>query len=496
MVHVRPLCDDDVTMSTDLPSAAAPSLAGPSMAGPSMAGPSMAGPPRSAPTTARPRKAYRNGDERVLGGVAAGLAQHLGVETVYVRLAFLVMAAVGGFGVATYAGLWLVLPIDNRLEHGSPGLDAASRQGKRPRRTRRLHDVGPLVALCALALGVVVLAHRLLGGSVLFWPVLIGVVGLAMLWRQADEAQRERWVDSSGRIDFLRAVVGNGGIGSYSRLAAGVGLLVVALVLFAVQTSQTGQFGLARDVVLAGVLGVTGLALTVGPWLFRLTGDLSEERAARVRSQERADMAAHLHDSVLQTLALIQKHAGDGRMVATLARAQERDLRAWLYGDQAPADTSVASALKAAAAEVEDAHGVPVEVVVVGDTAASDSTRALVLAAREAMVNAARHSGADHVDVYAECTGQSTGQATGQATGKSSVQSTEVFVRDRGRGFDEQGVPEDRLGVRNSIRDRMRRHGGSATIRSTPGEGTEVRLVMTGDRSDYSDDSDYSEETR
>lgn len=478
MVHVRPLCDDDVTMSTDLPSAAAPSLAAPSLAGRSTAGPSP-----SAPTTARPRKAYRNGDERVLGGVAAGLAQHLGVETVYVRLAFLVMAAVGGFGVATYAGLWLVLPIDNRLEQASPGLDAASRQGKRPRRTRRRHDVGPLIALCALALGVVVLAHRLLGGSVLFWPVLIGVVGLAMLWRQADEAQRERWVDSSGRIDFLRAVVGNGGIGSYSRLAAGVGLLVLALVLFAVQTSQTGQFGLARDVVLAGVLGVTGLALTVGPWLFRLTGDLSEERAARVRSQERADMAAHLHDSVLQTLALIQKHAGDGRMVATLARAQERDLRAWLYGDQAPADTSVASALKAAAAEVEDAHGVPVEVVVVGDTAASDSTRALVLAAREAMVNAARHSGADHVDVYAECTGQSTGR------------STEVFVRDRGRGFDQQAVPEDRLGVRNSIRDRMRRHGGVATIRSTPGEGTEVRLVMTGDRSDSSDNSDNSDDS-
>jgi signal transduction histidine kinase len=132
----------------------------------------------------------------------------------------------------------------------------------------------------------------------------------------------------------------------------------------------------------------------------------------------------------------------------------------------------VGSALKAAAAEVEDAHGVPVEVVVVGDTASSDRTRALVLAAREAMVNAARHSGADHVDVYAECSGQ----------------STEVFVRDRGRGFDQDGVPEDRLGVRNSIRDRMRRHGGSASIRSSPGEGTEVRLVMADDRAGQSDD--------
>jgi DNA-binding NarL/FixJ family response regulator len=136
--------------------------------------------------------------------------------------------------------------------------------------------------------------------------------------------------------------------------------------------------------------------LMVGPWLFRLTGDLSEERAARVRSQERADMAAHLHDSVLQTLALIQKHAGDGRTVATLARAQERDLRSWLYGDQPAPDTSVASALKAAAAEVEDTHGVPVEVVTVGDARVSEALRPLVLAAREAMVNDGAVPWADH----------------------------------------------------------------------------------------------------
>jgi signal transduction histidine kinase/phage shock protein PspC (stress-responsive transcriptional regulator) len=415
--------------------------------------------PPAAPPAAGPRRAYRSSDERLLGGVASGLAHHLGVETVHVRVAFAVLALLGGLGVATYAGLWLVLPVRRHLEQTSPGLEAATRQGKRPRRTSRLEDVGPLVALCAVALGVVVLAQRLLGGSMLFWPVLLGVVGVAVLWRQADEAQRERWVDSSGRVDFLRAVVGAGGFSSYARLTVGVGLLLAALVLFAV---QTGQSGVARDVVVAGALGVAGLALVVGPWLFRLTGDLTEERAARVRSQERADMAAHLHDSVLQTLALIQKHAEDGRTVAMLARAQERDLRAWLYGDQQAGDTSVAGALKVVAAEVEDAHGVPVEMVVVGDTLASDGSRALVLAAREAMVNAARHSGSDRVDVYAEC-------------GEHSI---EVFVRDRGRGFDEQAVPADRLGVRNSIRDRMQRHGGTASIRTAPGEGTEVRLQV------------------
>jgi signal transduction histidine kinase/phage shock protein PspC (stress-responsive transcriptional regulator) len=418
--------------------------------------------PLASPYT--PRRAYRSSDDRMLGGVASGLGVHLGVHVSYVRLAFLV-CAVFGFGVAFYAALWLVLPTDGHLEHASPGLEAASRQGKRPGRTRRLQDSGPLVALGAVAIGVVVLARSVLGGSMVFWPLLLGLAGLAVLWRQADEAQRERWLDSSGRIDFVRAVVGNGGAASYSRLAAGVGLLVSALVLFAVQSMRSGgsgTFGIAGEVVVAGALGVAGLALMVGPWLFRLTGDLSEERAARVRSQERADMAAHLHDSVLQTLALIQRHAGDSRQVATLARAQERDLRSWLYGEQQPSDTSVAGALRTAAAEVEDSHGVPVEVVVVGDAPLSEPLRPLVLAAREAMVNAARHSGAPQVDVYVECT-----------TG-----STEVFVRDRGHGFDERSVPLDRLGVRNSIRDRMHRHGGTAAIRTGPGEGTEVRLAM------------------
>jgi signal transduction histidine kinase len=173
-------------------------------------------------------------------------------------------------------------------------------------------------------------------------------------------------------------------------------------------------------------------------------------------------VAAHLHDSVLQTLALIQKHAEDGRTVSKLARAQERDLRGWLYGEDAHPETSVAAALRAAAAEVEDAFGLPVEVVTVGDVPVDERRRPLVLAAREAMVNAAKHSGADKVDVFAEC----------------DDTRVDVFVRDRGHGFDQDAVAEDRLGVRNSIVDRMRRHGGSATIRTAPGEGTEVRLSL------------------
>jgi signal transduction histidine kinase/phage shock protein PspC (stress-responsive transcriptional regulator) len=409
--------------------------------------------------TYTPRRAYRSTDDRMLGGVASGLARHLGVPVLPVRVAFLVATAMGGLGIAAYAGLWLVLPSDPHLEESSPGLEAASRQGRRLRRRRRFEDVGPVVALTAVGIGLLVLVQGVVGGSFLFWPVLVGLVGVAVLWRQADEAQRERWVDSSGRVDFARAVVGRGGIASYARLAAGVGLLVTALLLFAL---QTGQVGVARDVVVAGVLGVSGLALVVGPWLFRLVSDLAEERAARVRSQERADVAAHLHDSVLQTLALIQKHSEDGRTVATLARAQERDLRSWLYGDEAATATSLASALRAAAAEVEDAHRIAVEVVTVGDAPVTDQTRPLVLAAREAMVNAAKHSGADKVDVFAE----------------ADARRTEIYVRDRGRGFDESAVPGDRMGLRNSILERVRRHGGQAAVRTAPGEGTEVRLSM------------------
>ncbi len=407
----------------------------------------------------RPRRATRSSDGRLLGGVAAGLAEHLGVPVWAVRLAFLVAVAVSGLGVVMYAALWMVLPSAAHLESSAPGLEAASRTGRRPPRSRRLGEMGPLVALGAVAVGVVVLAQTLLGGSGLFWPVLLFAAGLAVLWRQADEAQRERWVDSSGRINLVRAVVGRGTAASYARLVAGLGLLAIAMVLFAV---LTGRSGVAGDVLIAGALGVAGLALTIGPWLFRLVGDLAEERAARVRTEERADVAAHLHDSVLQTLALIQKHAEDGRTVARLARAQERDLRAWLYDEAPEAESSVAAALRAAAAEVEDTHGLPVEVVTVGDAALTQKLQPIVLAAREAMVNAAKHSGAPRVDVYAE-------------TGERKV---EVFVRDRGSGFDTGAVPADRLGVRNSIVERMRRHGGTATVRTAPGQGTEVALCQ------------------
>jgi len=405
------------------------------------------------------RRATRDTQHLIIGGVASGLARHLAVPVVWVRAAFLVAAVLGGVGVAYYAGLWLLLPTDSRFGSDAPGLASATRTGKRPRAGRRFTDVGPAVALAALGIGLVFVVEAVVGQGAVFWPLMIGLGGIALLWRQADEAQRERWLDSTGRLDPIRAIFGAGGWASYARVAAGLILIVVALGLFSV---RSGEFSVAGDVLVSALLGIVGLAIVIGPWVHRLAADLTSERAERVRSQERADMAAHLHDSVLQTLALIQKNAGDSATVSKLARAQERDLRSWLYDDPAPADTTLIGELKSLAAEADEAHGVVVDVVSVGDATLTEQLRPLVLATREAVNNAARHAGTPRVDVYAEVT----------------ARNADVFVRDRGQGFDLGAIASDRQGVRGSIIDRMQRHGGSAEVRTAPGEGTEVRLSM------------------
>ncbi len=310
------------------------------------------------------------------------------------------------------------------------------------------------------------------GATGLLWPLVLAGVGVALLWRQADEAQRERWLNPAGGVGPLRAVFGTGTWSSYLRVAAGVVLVAAAATLAAVNDEG---LSVARDVAFSALLGIAGVAVVIGPWVFRLASDLGAERAERIRTQERADVAAHLHDSVLQTLALIQRNAADPETVSRLARAQERELRTWLYVGEEGTDETVAGALREAAARVEDEHGAVVDVVTVGDTVAGPGLRALVLAAQEAMVNAAKHAGTARVDVYAE-------------TGPESV---EVFVRDRGVGFDLDAVPQDRLGVRGSIMDRMARHGGTAdgAVRARRGHrgaavdaarGEEERTGVTG----------------
>ncbi len=406
-----------------------------------------------------PRRAYRDLGAGVVGGVAAGLAHHLRARLVWVRVAFVVASVLGGFGIAVYAALWLLMPAGSPFRVEAPGLESASRDGRRPGVFRRIGDLGPVAVLSVLALGGLFALGALLGGGTLLWPLLIGLAGVALLWRQADEAQRARWLNGEGRVDAARVVLGDGGWAAWARLASGLLLIGVAAMMLAL---RGGSLTVARDVTVAALLGVLGIGIVVGPWVLRLLGELTDERAERIRTQERADVAAHLHDSVLQTLALIQRNAGDAGSVTRLARAQERDLRSWLYGGEATGYATVAAALRAVAAEVEDVHGVAVDVVTVGDADLTEPLRPVVAAARESMTNAARHAGVPRVDVYAEI-------------GEVAV---DVFVRDRGVGFEPAQVAEDRYGVRHSIVDRMQRHGGSGEVRSAPGEGTEVRLHL------------------
>jgi signal transduction histidine kinase/phage shock protein PspC (stress-responsive transcriptional regulator) len=407
----------------------------------------------------------------MVAGVAAGLAEHLAVSVLAVRVALVVGVGLGGAGVLAYGLLWRLLPQEApQAEGAAPGLDAATRQGRRTGASpaggvRRRGDSGQAVALGVVGLGVVLLSARAGSFGAFVVPVLAGAAGIALVWWQADQVQRARWTDRSPGLPVLGLVLGADTRGALTRLVLG-GALVVAAI--SVLVAQSAGWSLLDDVVIALLLALAGVALLLGPWVTRLVRELGAERSERVRAQERADVAAHLHDSVLQTLALLQRHAGDERTVATLARKQERELRAWLFGAQertaAPdgSPATLASALAGAVAEVEEEQAVPVELVVVADSPLDRDVQALVRATREAVLNAAQHSGADRVDVYAE------------------VQRTqiEVFVRDRGCGFDPEAVPLERLGLRGSVRDRMRRHGGEATVRSSAGEGTEIRLVL------------------
>jgi signal transduction histidine kinase len=254
-------------------------------------------------------------------------------------------------------------------------------------------------------------------------------------------------------------VMWRSGLLGSQRGRVGAGLVVVGAVLVA---SALPSLGGLRSFAFAVVVVLAGSVLLFGPWWLGMARALTAERTARIRAQERAEVAAHLHDSVLQTLALIQRRAGDPAEVAQLARRQERDLRAWLNADETAAADTLHGALVRAATEIEAQHGVEVEVVCVGDRPLDGDTAALAAAAREAIVNAAKFAGAGRIDVYAEASGE----------------HAEVFVRDRGAGFDPAAVPADRRGVRESIVGRMERHGGRAQVRSTPGAGTEVELSL------------------
>jgi signal transduction histidine kinase/phage shock protein PspC (stress-responsive transcriptional regulator) len=395
---------------------------------------------------APPHRLYRAADGRVAAGVAQGLANHLAVKPLYVRIAFAILTTFNGFGIVVYLALWAVVPQQPVTDDGAP-------------RPRRRVERGTALALVAVAAGGLLLARGIpvLGDNILLVPLLLAGAGLAVLWSQADKDQRDRWrrispFEGGGGEPTARWMAIARFAGGAVLVAAGVGSFLLL----------SGTLSAARDGLVAGAAVLAGLALLTAPLWWRLVADLTEERRERIRSQERADLAAHLHDSVLQTLALIQRHADEPREVARLARGQERELRTWLYRPEDRQQSKLAAALEATAGEVEDAYVVQVESVVVGDAEVDEHLAALVQATREALVNAAKHAGVGTISLYAEV----------------EPDEVTVFVRDRGAGFDPDQVREDRHGVRGSIVDRMQRHGGSAMIRSTVGTGTEVELTM------------------
>uniref|UniRef100_A0AAU3GVR4 PspC domain-containing protein n=1 Tax=Streptomyces sp. NBC_01401 TaxID=2903854 RepID=A0AAU3GVR4_9ACTN len=412
------------------------------------------------PEEPAPRKLYRSADGRMLGGVARGLAGHLGLPVAWVRFVFLGLFFADGLGALLYAVFWIVVPLGVGGVGGAGGGERSLFEtAPDGRRRLRKPDRGQVFALVALLIGAGVFVGNVDMGSKAdryIWPALLIGAGSILVWRQADNARRARWIEVGRRRRVLHLARG----------LAGVALVGLGLAAFLVVRSSAAQLGTALT---AAIAVLTGIALLAGPYLVRMAQDLSEERLMRIRAQERAEVAAHVHDSVLHTLTLIQRNADDGGEVRRLARAQERELRNWLYNpegtgkEEAEEPTSLAEAVKRAAAEVEDKHGVPLEVVVVGDCPLDERLAAQMQAAREAMVNAAKYGGeGGAVQVFAE------------------VEGTTVFVsvRDRGPGFDLDAVPGDRMGVRESIIGRMQRNGGTARLRSVPGGGTEVELEM------------------
>ncbi|QRN78809.1 MAG: PspC domain-containing protein, partial [Nocardiopsis sp. BM-2018] len=360
-------------------------------------------------------------DGRLLGGVASGLARHLGLEPVVVRLAFMALA-VGGIGVAVYVALYFLVPQEEAEEEGRSDPAADNR--------RKGRDISQLIAYIGLAAGLGIL-FLLFGGvfDPLLWFVIFGALGATILWQQANPAERDEWMNSTVSRTRPKSIM---------RTVAGVLLVVVGVLGFLAfhQQLQEARAGLTFAFTLIG-----GIALIVAPWIIGLIRERDSERRERIRNAERAELAAHIHDSVLHTLTLIQRRADDPREVQRLARVQERALRSWLYQRPADAETTVTPGLERVAAEVEEEHGVPIEVVCVGDAPIDDGISAMLRAAREAMVNASKYAGTDSISVF----------------GEVDEEEVLVFVRDRGAGFDLDAIPQDRMGVRGSIVGRMER---------------------------------------
>jgi len=391
-------------------------------------------------------------DGSVLGGVAAGLAKRTGFNVGLIRAGIVIAALVTtGFGAAVYVVAWLLMP----------AAGAESSIGARALRDKR--GLGLAAGVTSIVLLALLIASALNAPWItsLAVPLIVSGIGLALVFRNAPQEE----------LDVLRGLtdpVARAGPSTRKRrvlrMLLALGLLVLGLVALLGINPTAGE--LLRP--LGGVLLLVGaVATALGPWWMRIVRDERAERQARIRAEERAEIATRVHDSVLQTLALIQRRAGDPHQVVQLARAQERELRSWLFDSRPPgsmdgkADT-VADAVRLIQQDVEANHGMPVDAVTVGNCELDDDLTAMMDAAREATINAAKWSGADVVSLFAEV----------------EPESVALFIRDRGRGFDPAAVPPDRKGLAESIQARMARRGGSVTVRSAPGDGTEIGLTM------------------
>jgi signal transduction histidine kinase/phage shock protein PspC (stress-responsive transcriptional regulator) len=397
-----------------------------------------------APRMTRP-SLRRSRSNRVIAGVAAGVGQHLGIDPLAVRIAFVGLTFAAGFGLVVYLLLWLLA----RAEPLDAGPAVPRRHLPRPTMRQILGGV-----LLVAGIGLLLWFTGFWFGEITAWPVILAAIGFGILWARSGEEGAGRSL-LGGRS--LEAVVA--ARGSLTRFGIGSGLILAGMAVFLAANTSLAAAG---NMLLAGVVTIGGAALLAGPWVWRMGNELVEERNSRIRSEAHAEMAAHLHDSVLQTLALIQR-SGTPREMTSLARTQERDLRAWLYG-RAPALTGMRlrDAIDAMAGKVERSEHVSVEAVVVGDTELDPALRALLAACGEATLNAARHSGTTEISVYVEV----------------EPERVSAFVRDHGAGFDPAAVPDDRRGIADSIVGRMERYGGSAEISSRPGGGTDVALRL------------------
>jgi signal transduction histidine kinase len=398
----------------------------------------------------------RQADDRIFAGVAGGISERCGIDVTLIRIGFVLAALCGGFGAAAYLALWLVLPMEGQTT------SIAARAS-----TDRRGIVLALSFLPALVATTVLFASLHVGFVSFAWPLFVGAAAMVLIWRNCDPEERAWLRGALQPVLQLGAPTTRRRRFLVLRIALGAVLLGIALVTLGQRHPAASFLRPAAGAVLV----LAAVVVLFGPWWLRLVREMVAERQARVRAEDRADMAARVHDSVLQTLALIQRSAQEPQRVVQLARAQERELRAWLFEGDLPggagdgADT-LAQGMQLIAREVEADHRVPVEVVTVSDCPLDDRLRALLAAAREATVNAAKWSGAATVSLFAE------------------VEPTKVsvFVRDRGKGFDPDTVAEDRRGIAESIQARMLRQGGRAIVISTPGEGTEVRLSMALER--------------